>query len=207
MSKLLMALAAVVLAVGTASAQQPDWFEYDNQIGIFLTEHPTVENAGEMVYYDGPPGQFQVHVVLINPRNLLTDTPMANVGGFRLKLDLPVSLLVTETCPPGVTNALAYPDFSCTGSIPVIDDHCTLVTLTVGTFTMDPSVWYLAPLNDETDMTILDADDGAGESLAFPVTGDYSNAVFGMFILVMPPYRGIVSNESVSWSHVKSLYR
>lgn len=204
MSNLLMALALMVLSAGIASAQQPDWFEYDNQIGIFLTEHPTVENAQEMANYTGGIGPVLVHVVLINPRDQITGQPIATVRAARFTVVVPDHVMLIESLPPNSGNAEAFPNYWIIGLIPVIDDHCTLLTFTLGVFTMEPSDWYLAPRENHEFLSIKAQFLSEEFSDAYPASGSLDAKVFSVVPGGSPG--GVVATEVVNWGRVKALF-
>lgn len=201
-------LAALVLMAAVANAQPPYFGENDNEIGIFLVENPTDEDAQEQACYMGSPGQFIAYVVLTNPVNQNSGDPINVLGGFEFQLIWPSGLFVTPVLHPSATNFMSPPDFFCGANIPITGGQCTLITLTIGTFTADPASWFIAPISDEGSQTIpgsiaiTDAMDGFSVSEAYPVSGDFGVPVFGMF-----DCGGVVPNENTSWGSVKALFK
>jgi hypothetical protein len=138
MKRFFVLFAMLTLVAGTAIAQPPYLFEGENEIGLFVVENPTAESAQDDACYDVAPGQFMIYCVLTNPVNQNLGTPMANVGGFEFNISWPAGLFVTPTIHPSATNFASAPDFFCGANIPVVGGQCTLITITVGTFTADP---------------------------------------------------------------------
>ena len=204
MKRFFVLFVALMLIAGVANAQF--LFEGDNEIGIFTVADPTAENAEEMACYMGSPGQFMIYCVLTNPVNQNLGTAMDNVGGFEFRMEYPAGLFVTPTLHPSATNFMSPPDFFCGSNVPVTGGQCTLITLTIGTFTTDPASWYLTPVSDPSSqsipgaMAMTDANDNFSISQAFPVSGSFEDPVFGMWACVVP-------NEDVSWGSVKSLFQ
>jgi len=211
MKRFLVLTAALMLIAGAANAQF--LFEGENEIGIFTVENPTAEDAQDVACYTGPAGQFMIYCVLTNPVNQLLGTPMSNVGGFEFRLEYPAGLFVTPVIHPSATNFMSPPDFFCGANIPVAGGQCTLITMTIGTFTTDPAAWYITPVSDSAAQSIpgaiaiTDADDNFSISEAYTVAGsgegrDFSAPVFGMFDCA-----DVVPNEDVSWGGVKTLFQ
>jgi len=177
-----------------------------NEIGIYLIENPTPENAEEEACYSGPAGQFSAFVVLDNPWNFNTDSAITLVGGFEFRIEWAAGLFVTPVIHPSATNFQTPPDFYCGASIPVVGAQCTLINLTIGTFTTDPALWFLSPVSNTGSQSIpgaiaiTDGNDAFSISQAFPVSGDFAEPVFGMFTCV-------VANEDVTWGSVKSMFQ
>ena len=211
MKRFLVLFAALTLIVGVANAQD-FLFEGENEIGMFMVENPTADNAQDMACYMGAPGQFTAYVVLTNPVNQNLGTEMENVGGFEFQLGYPAGLFVTPVLHPSATNFMSPPDFFCGANIPVVGGQCTLITLTIGTFTADPAPWYVTPVSDSTvqsipgSIAITDALDNFSLSEAYNTTGSVDGVwdvpVFGMF-----ECGGVVPNEDVSWGDVKTLFQ
>ena len=208
MKRFFVLFATLMLVAGIAQAQPPYLFDADNEIGIFMVENPTAEDAQDMACYTGGPGQFTAYVVLTNPVNQNLRTPIAIVGGFEFQMVRPAGLFVTPTLHESATNFMGDPDYFCGAAVPVVGGQCTLITLTIGTFTTDPAAWYLTPISDTGaqsipgHMAITDAEDGFSLSEAYPTSGDFGVPVFGMFDCL-----GVVPNEDVSWGGVKTLFR
>ena len=210
MKRFLVLTVALMLVASFANAQF--LFEGENEIGMFMVENPTAESAQDDACYMGSPGQFTAYVVLTNPVNQNLGTPMANVGGFEFNLGYAAGLFVTPVLHPSATNFMSPPDFFCGSNIPVVGGQCTLITLTIGTFTADPAPWYIAPVSDPAvqsipgSIAITDADDNFSLSEAYNTTGSVDDIwdvpVFGMF-----ECSGVVPNEDVSWGGVKTLYQ
>ena len=211
MKRFLVLTVALMLVAGVANAQF--LFEGENEIGIFTVENPTAENAEDMACYMGAPGQFTIYCVLTNPVNQNLGFAMEAVGGFEFNLGYAAGLFVTPVIHPSATNFMSPPDFFCGANIPVTGGQCTLITLTVGTFTADPAAWYISPVSDPGvqsipgAIAITDANDNFSISEAYTTAGsgearDFSAPVFGMFDCA-----DVVPNEDVSWGGVKTLFR
>ena len=197
MNKFLFILAAMLIATAAIA---------ENEIGMYMVENPTPESAEEDACYSGAPGQFTAYVVLTGPVNDGLGTPIENVGGFEFQLIWPAGPFVTPAIHPSATNFMTAPDFFCGANIPVVGGQCTLITVTIGVFTADPVLWSLAPVSDENAQSIpgaiaiTDADDNFEISQAYPVSGDFSEPIFGMWTCVVP-------NDDVSFGGVKALFQ
>jgi hypothetical protein len=206
--KLLTLIVGLVMmsSLAVANAQPPNFG--DSEIGIFVVTNPADENAQEQACYMGPPGQFTAYVVLTNPVNQHNGNPMAQVGGFEFRLVYPSGTFVTPTLHPSATNFMSPPDFLCGAQIPVVGGQCTLITLTIVTFSADPIHWYIHPISDAGSQSIpgsiaiSDALDDFSLSEAYVVSGDFTVPVFGMY-----DCGDVVPNENTSWGGIKSLYR
>jgi hypothetical protein len=175
-----------MLCAGAANAQFI--YEHNNEIGIYTTANPTAENAQEMATYSGAPGAgIAAYVVLTNPYNTNTNTPIDVVGGFEFRVVLPANVfLLGAILPPQTTNFASSPDFLCGSNAPVVDNHVTLLTLNLGEFSGAPSLVYLTPVQDAPqsvpgNMAITDYNDDFRISVAYPVSGDFAMPVFGLF--------------------------
>jgi hypothetical protein len=201
----------MALCVGVANAQY--LYENDNEIGMYMTADPTADNAQDMAQYSGTPGTFTAYIVLTHPMNLhygdpssTERMPISAVGGFEFNLTAPASAYVlSATLPPLTTNFATPPDYLCGSNTPVINDHCTLLTLNIGAFTGTPDFFYLSPVKGlaqsiPNSMAITDYNDYFRLNPAFPVTGDYNVPVFGLWQTVVP-------TDDAAWGEVKSLYR
>ena len=210
MKRFFVLFTALMLVAGVANAQM--LFDGENEIGIFMVENPTAEDAQDMACYMGSPGQFMCYAVLTNPVNQNLGTDMANVGGFEFQMVFPAGLFVTPVLHPSATNFMSPPDFFCGANIPVVGGQCTLMTITVGTFTADPAMWFITPVSAPTVQSITgsiagtDADDNFSLSEAYNTTGSVDDIwdvpVFGMFECGQ-----VVPNEDVSWGSVKTLFQ
>jgi len=189
-------------------AQPPYLFEGVNEIGIFMVENPTAESAQDDACYMGSPGQFTAYCVLTNPQNTNLGTPITTLGGFEFRLVYPPGLIVTPTIHPSARNFMAPPDFFCGAAIQVVGVQCTLVTLTIDTFTADPAALYLAPVSYigipviHDTISVSDFDDNYSISQAFPTTYDFDVPVFGIFDCA-----DVVPTEEANWGSVKAMFR
>lgn len=132
---------ALMMVATVAIAQPPYLFEANNEIGMFMVENPTAESAQDDACYMGAPGQLVAYVVLTSPYSETLGAPIDNVGGFEFRLNWPAGLFVTPAIHPSATNFQTPPDFFCGSNIPVVGGQCTLITVTIGTFTTDPAPW------------------------------------------------------------------
>jgi len=205
MKKMLLAVSALaaltLLAPNTGIAQLTN---DQNQIGIYLTEDANGDPAN--VNYNGAPGQFTAYIVLTNPYNYNTSSPIVTVGGFEFKLIMPASVfLLGGVLPPESTNFASPPNYFVGTSADVVNNRVTLLTLTLGAFAGAPDYIYLAPVDDIPSVpgtiSITDKPDGFSISQAFPASGDFANAVFGLFVDDVTP------TENATWGDVQSLYR
>ncbi|MBE0566166.1 MAG: hypothetical protein IH621_09430 [Krumholzibacteria bacterium] len=205
MKRFLVLTAIMALSVGIATAQ-PYIYENQNEIGIYTTPNPTADGAQGQASYTGTPGTFMAYVVLTNPWNQLTGTPIASVGGFEFFLGLPADVfLLSAALPPATVNFATAPDFLCGANIPVVDNHCTLITLNLGWFSGAPGFGFLKPVQNTpqsvpNEMAITDFFDDFRISVAYPVSGDHEVPVFGIGNAVVP-------TEDASWGEVKSMFR
>ncbi len=183
--RMVAALALLVFVAGAAGAQYPD--DCHNVIGIYTTEDPLGPAAADSTVYDGAPGTFTAYVVVTNPYNPALDSPIANLGGYELRLDLPADVyLLGSTLPGGAVLSSTPPDFRVAMDIPVIDARATLLTLDLGAYTGTPGEIGLAPLQDTAptiagSLMVADADDGDSPAAAQPSTGDLAAPVFTVF--------------------------
>ncbi|MFN2370741.1 MAG: hypothetical protein ABR506_06235 [Candidatus Krumholzibacteriia bacterium] len=206
MKRFLVLFAMMALCVGVANAQG-FIYEHNNEIGIYTTPDPTAENAEEMAVYTGAPGgSIMGYVVLTNPWNENTGTPIAAVGGFEFKIVLPANVfLLSAALPPATTNFASVPEFLCGANIPVVDDHCTLITLTLFESAGTPSLVFITPVEAAPqsvpgNIAITDFNDDFTISVAHPVSGAFDSPVFGL-------WSSVVASEDASWGEVKSLFR
>jgi hypothetical protein len=197
----------MMLCAGAANAQFI--YEHNNEIGIYTTANPTAENAQDMASYNGAPGAgIMAYVVLTNPYNTNTNTPIDVVGGFEFRIVLPANVFLLGTVlPPQTTNFASSPDFLCGSNAPVVDNHVTLLTLSLGEFSGTPSLIYLTPVQDAPqsvpgEMAITDYNDDFRISVAYPVSGNHTTPVFGLFTGT-----AVVPTEDAAWGDVKSLFR
>ncbi len=204
----------LLILAGSASAQT--YGDCRNAVGVFLW--PDADPAG--ICYTGTPGAFTVHLVVLHPHSWARDAALGSVGGYELRLVLPAGVfLLATTLPPAATNALVPPDFRVTGTLPVVDDQCLLATLSLGAFTQVEGYIYLAPPAEggtvPGHMAILDGDDGNAAAMAFPISGDYGNPVFGVYPTFGNCGRhpwfdlcgGVVPSRPAGFGAVKALYR
>ena len=204
MKKFLFILAAMLIAT-TAMAE--------NEIGIYVVENPTPERAAEDACYSGPPGQFIVYCVLTDPVNQIEGTPMDNVGGFEFQMVWPTGIFVTPAIHPSATNFQTPPDFLCGANIPVVGGQCTLITITVGTFSDDPAPWFLGPVSDPIvqsipgAMAITDANDNFSLAEAYSTAGSGAERDFSLPVFAMWDCANVVDNEDVSFGGVKALFQ
>lgn len=205
MKRFLVLFAVMMLCAGAANAQFI--YEHNNEIGIYTTPNPTAENAQQMATYSGAPGAgIMAYVVLTNPFNTNTNTPITSVGGFEFRIVLPANVfLLGATLPPQTTNFASSPDFLCGSNAPVVASHVTLLTLMLGEFSGAPSLVYLTPVQNAPqsvpgEMAITDYNDDFRISTAFPSSGDYGLPVFGLWTSPVP-------TEDAAWGDVKSLFR
>jgi hypothetical protein len=205
MKRFLVLTAIMALSVGIANAQ-PYVYEHNNEIGIYTTQNPTADGAQAQARYSGIPGQVAAYVVLTNPFNDLLGTPISTVGGFELFVGIPAGVfLLGATFPAGTVNFATAPDFLCGANIPVVDSHCTLITLNLGAFSMTPGFLYVKPVQNTPqsvagEMAITDLADDFRISVAYPVSGDHEAPVFGLWTDVVP-------TEDASWGEIKSMFR
>ena len=210
MKRFLVLLALVALCAGVANAQYI--YENDNEIGIYMVQDPTAENAQMQAQYSGTPGTFTAYVVCTHPINMHYGDPLSTVrspisviGGFEFRLVIPASVyLLSAILPPSSTNFATPPDYLAGSAAPVVNDHSTLLTLTLGAFTGQPDFIYLSPVQQAPQsipgsMAITDYNDAFRLNPAFPVSGNYSWPVFRLW--------GTVPVEDTAWGDVKSLYR
>lgn len=206
MKRILVLFALMALCAGVANAQAPYIYEHNNEIGIYTTPNPTAENAEAMACYQGAPGQIAAYVVLTNPFNKNLGTPISAVGGFEFKITLPANVfLLAAMLPPATTNFATSPEFLCGANIPVVDNHCTLLTLNLGEFSMTPSQLFIgpvvaAPASVPGNIAITDYNDDFTISTASVVSGSFDMPVFGLWSCVVP-------TEDASWGQVHSLFR
>jgi len=199
----------LMLVASMASAQL---FEGENEIGMFMVENPTAENAEGMSCYMGVPGSVFTYVVLTNPVNQTLGTPIENVGGFEFKIDWPAGIFVTPTIHPSATNFQTAPDFYCGANAPVVGGQVTLISMVIGMFNDNPLEFFITPVSDSTThsipggIAITDADDNFEISEAYTTAGsvdgrDFSAPVFNMF------HCDVVPNDDVSFGGVKALFQ
>ena len=210
MKRFFVLFVMLMLVASVANAQY--LFEYANEIGIFAVENPTAESAQDDACYTGPAGQFTIYCVLTNPVNTLANRPMINVGGFEFGIGWPAGIFVTPTIHPSATNFQTPPDFLCGANIPVVGGQCTLITITVGTFSDDPGAWYLGPISDPGvqtipgAMAITDYDDNFSLAEAFSTAGSSGDRDFSAPVFSMWDCGVVVPNQDVSFGGVKALF-
>ncbi len=189
-------IVVVCLALAGAALAAP------NEIGIYTA--PTADPAEAS--YNGTPGSFTAYVVLTDPVSDHTGLPIATVGGFEFRLNLPANVFLLNTMfPPATTNFATSPEFLCGANIPVVDGRATLITLTVGEFSGTPGEVFMAPVfvappSVAGNIAITDYDDDFRISVAHPSSGSFDAAVFGV-------YMGVVPTEDTAWGEVKALFR
>ncbi|MBE0566165.1 MAG: hypothetical protein IH621_09425 [Krumholzibacteria bacterium] len=195
MKKMILTLAALTLVAGGALAQ-------NNEIGIYTTPDANPDNT----VYNGAAGPVTAYVVLTNPWNDLTNTPIVAVGGFEFYIGIPAGVfLLSTTFPPATVNFATSPDFLCGANVPVVENRCTLITLSLGAFSVTPGSVYLKPVQNTPQsvpgqMAITDYFDDFRISNAYPISGDHEAPVFGLWTSVVP-------TEDASWGELKSLFR
>lgn len=214
--RILLLVAVAVLAAGAASAQYPE--NCRNGIGIFTADHVALNYTFGDYTYSGAPGTFHAYGIVLNPYDDAAGN-MARVGGYELRVVVPVSVyLLGTTLPYGGVNAGTEPDFLVTLDGPVLDDQCLLFDLTLGAFTGIPDFMYLAPPATggtlPGDMALFNGETPGPASAAYPVSGDYAAPVFG-FWQNQPIQKSswqsncnwIVPDEGTSFGALKALYR
>jgi hypothetical protein len=195
MKKLLIALTLLCMVVGGSALAR-------NEIGIYTTPDADPLNAS----YEGAPGQFTAYVVLTEPWNDNTGTPIDVVGGFEFRLELPANVfLLAGVFPPATTNFATAPEYLCGSNIPVVNGLATLITLTLGEFSAVPGQIFIspvvvAPASVPGNIAITDFNDDFSISVATPSSGDFAEPIFGI-------YMGVVPTEDASWGEVKTLFR
>jgi hypothetical protein len=211
MKPLLGLLVLLTLLTTAANAQPPYLYQFNNEIGIYLIENPTAENAQDMACYIGPPGAFTAYVVVTNPYNDGLDQPIDMVGGFEFRLVFPPGLFIMAILPPHLTLYTIPPDYQCGGDIPVQgganERRVVLMALNISTFAPDPAAIFIGPLAGIPPTVpgfavIADAGDNYNVFTLNPVSGSYDAPVFGLY-----DCGNVVPNEDVSWGAVKTLYR
>ena len=207
MKRFLVLFAVMTLCVGVANAQYI--YEHNNEIGIYTDPNPTAATAQDLATYSGAPGgSIMAYVVLTNPYNNNINAPISTIGGFEFRIVVPANVyLLGAALPPNSTNFANQPDFLCGSNAPVVDSHVTLLTLTLGEFTGTPSFIYLTPVQEAPqsvpgEMAITDYNDDFSISVAYPVSGDHLEPVFGLFT-----GDAVVPTDDASWGEVKNLYR
>ena len=214
MKRFLVLTALMAVCASVAFAQAPYLYENDNEIGIYMVENPTADNAQDMAMYTGAlPGMFTCYVVCTHPVNMhygapgsTVRNPITLIGGMEFRINLPTGLFIQEAVmPPNSINFATPPEWLAGVEAPVVDDHCTLLRLTLATFSTAPGYIYLSPVQVAPQsipgsMSITDYLDDFRLNPAYPVSGSYDLPVFGVLESVVP-------TEDASWSDVKSLYR
>jgi hypothetical protein len=195
-------LQVLVCLSATASAT-----DLQNAIGIYHPLPSSSDNLDENTVYSGQPGTFQAYAVLVNPWNANTSSPIATLGGFEFRIELPGNVLLMGVEMPSVcTNFQTPPDFYVgVNRLPITGDMCTLLTLSLGEFSGEKSSIHLAPVSDSASQSVTgsiavaDADDGFSVSEAVPASGSFDNPVFDLYRIKVV--------EDATWGQVKSLYR
>ena len=154
-------------------------------------------------------------MVCTNPRNYNFGAPTSGVeqdisliGGMEFRVNLPDGIFITNAVmPPNSINFATSPEWLAGVEAPVVDHHCTLLRLDLGTFGTTPGFIYLTPVQVAPQsvpgaMAVTDYNDDFRLQAAFPASGDYALPVFGLFQTT-----GVVPTENASWSEVHSLYR
>lgn len=203
MKKLLFILAAMLIAT-TALAQ--------NEVGIYVVDDPSDTTAEEDACYMGPVGEFEIYCVLTDPFNENTNSSITQLGGFEFRVEWPADIFVTPVIDVSATNFQTPPDFLCGANIPVVGGQCTLITITVGTFSDDPGAWYLGPISDPGvqtipgAMAITDYDDNFSLAEAFSTAGSSGDRDFSAPVFSMWDCGVVVPNQDVSFGGVKALF-
>ncbi|MFO7609775.1 MAG: hypothetical protein R6X35_11380 [Candidatus Krumholzibacteriia bacterium] len=212
--KRILALSAVLMLVAGGALAQGTLYEHQNEIGVYLTDAPPADVTSDMINYTGPAGQFVVYVVCTNPWNMhfgdpnsTIQSPISQIGGFEFHTALPEGVFVTNTVlPPATINFATAPDYLAGSAAPVVDNHSTLLTLTLASFTQTPGWIYLLPVQNTpqsipNQMAITDYFDDFRLNPAYPSSGSYEEPVFGLWQTMVVP------TEDASWGDVKSLFR
>lgn len=192
-----------ILAMAAAALAEP------NEIGIYTTEDGDHANTS----YNGVPGTFTAYVVCTDPVNFDYGWPgsgvqqaVTTIGGFEFKIVLPAGVvLLGYEMPPESLNVATPPEWFAGTNAPVVDGHCTLLTLSLGAFVQEPSQIYLSPVTSYPPsvpglMALTDYNDDFRLIAAYPVSGGFAMPVFGLWSSVVP-------TEDASWGDLKSLYR
>ena len=206
----------LMMVATVAVAQPPYLFDANNEIGMFMVETPTAESAQDDACYMGGPGQLTAYVVLTSPYSEFLGAPIDAVGGFEFRLEPGIAgLFVTPTIHPSATNFMTPPDYFCGANVPVTGGQCTLITVTIGTFTTDPAPWFLTPISDAAaqsipgGIAITDANDAFRLQQAYPTTGGGADGMgeFDVPVFAMFDCLDVVPNEDHTWGDVKTMFQ
>jgi hypothetical protein len=196
----------MALFVGVAVAQEPDFGYYPNEIGLYTTMTPA---SAADTYIDAPGGfgGFPVFLLISNPVDENTGSPIATLGGYELSIVVPGGWSVNPLLPAGTTDFDGQPNhFYVSGLIPVGGAFTKLCDITIGSFGGGQSGGiFLTPYANGTPsieghMAVTNADDNFVISRAYPISGSYDAPVAGINLQV-------VDSEDVSWGDVKSLFK
>jgi hypothetical protein len=199
MKKLLFAvsaLAALSLLAPSSGLAQP----YYNQIGLYTDVEatmPGVETAGvgDMV---------TAYVIVTNPYNIDTMTPLPALGGVEFNLAAPAGVTVLSlTWPVDVINVGNNTDVIAGFGQPLSVDNGMAVLCTYTFFVMstDPQEFFLGPFSVPSIpdvMVLLDSTEDI--HAAYPSSGAWDAPVFG--INTVP-----TATEPTTLDNVKALYR
>lgn len=200
-----------------------------NQIGLFMIE-PDEDSAH--TYRDDPLGTQELIIILLNPHNEVTDTPVSTVGGFEFGVSAYGFVYPLDIeLPDGLVNELDFPEVRVTGPLPVIDGQCLLGTVRVRNY-YDEWNGSTVTLSAVSEAWIpgmigaLDAEDESHPIAISPWTGVDCPLFFfwrnpamvgvdGWYVAddgcvwwgVIFPGDDIVPGESVSFGTLKALYR
>ena len=217
--RICFAILLLVLASPVAAQSLQDCY---NNIGIFNEPDPDLDDVCHASENCGFPGIYTVYVVLINPYNEHTGTPIQEVGAYDFRVNHSPALFVTPTLPAGVVNQATFPDLSCSGSVPVIGNRSTLLTLEIGTFGNSFAAFYLEPISAAGgqriagEMAIADAGDEWSLSRATPLFRDFEIPVYWMWCDVLWTPCSVVNdwdscwivpNVATSWGSLKAMFR
>jgi hypothetical protein len=165
-------------------------------------------------------GVNEIFLVVVNPWNTNLDTPIANIGGFECRVELPGDvLLLGMALPPASVNFKPLPEFVVGTNIPVAVEQTLLATLTVLVPEYVGETLYakLSPVNQAYQsipgrLAISDANDGFSLQAvdaygAGGVAGDYTEP---MLYFGDPTGAGApcaVDVDDATWGALKALYR
>lgn len=204
MKKLIIALFAVMIMLPSLVL---GWNE--NNIGLYTVPNPTGADEEASVIATGP-GPANLFLVLSNPYNFNTGTPIENLSGFEVSLsDLPTGwsygMIVLPEDVLDLDSAAQH--FYCSGVFPAaVGNDIVLAEIQIGTYDVAPAggpVYmspYFASPTIPGALAITDGDDNHSVSEAFPSSGDFGMPVFGINMAVVP-------TEETSWGSVKSMFK
>ena len=204
---LVLALLTALAAGATAQINHPY-----NEVGIYTVERPDGCETAEVTV--PVMTEFTCYVVLTNPYNEALGRPVATLGGFQFRLELPTDVyLMSAQVPWGsMTFPPLAPDFAFGGEAPVTEHGCTLVVLTLMPATADPALVYLVPVQDSPpaipgEMVFTDFDDSDSLQVMHPVSGSFDVPVFAINWDGDLSFCETVPGAGISFGAVKALYR